>query len=372
MNARRGVLGALIAAPWFLRSGLARSASRARIGLSLPLTGVQSGVADELFAGYRLAFKAAEAAGLEIETVVEDDHSQAAKTVRAVERFGRDSSITAISGIVGTPHAKAAIPAARFAGIPIIGIRSGATELRDGGELVYHLRQSFEAELHRMMEMLGTTEQRISIVASDDAFGVPLARYVERLAKQRKKEVVTVVLAERNGQNIEASVTAAMDPSLKATALLVLMITTPAIEAVRVARRQAYLGPVFTMSFTAGAQLTKAGPEVFRGLGLVSAFPVPRFAHDETSEAFRRLATAAGRPELAGSVTVAEGFWYGQTISRALMLCGDRVTRKAMVQAFETNPGVRVGGERLAFDKERVGRRYLQVLYLDSAGTLRA
>jgi branched-chain amino acid transport system substrate-binding protein len=372
MIRRRHFVSVAAAGPWVLRTGLARSATRARVGLSLPLTGVQGGVAEELLAGYRFAFKSAQGAGLEIDAVVEDDQSQAAKTLQAIERFGRDATITAASGLVGTPHAKAAIPAARLAGLPVVGLRSGASELRDGGELVYHLRHSYEAELHRMIEMLGTTEHRLSIVASEDSFGVPLAKYVERIASQRRMRVVKIAGAERNGQNVRPAVAAATDPALQATALLVLMITTPAIEGVRAARANAFLGPVFTMSFTAGAQLAKAGPEVFRGLGLVSAFPVPRFAQDETSESFRNLALAAGRADLADSVTVAEGFWYGQAITRALMRCGDRVSRSALVQALETTPGVRVGGERLAFDRERVGRRYLQVLYVDSAGTLRA
>lgn len=372
MISRRAVAGAVAVGPWIMRSGVARSATRTRVGLSLPLTGIQSSVAEELLGGYQLAFNAAKAAGIDIDAVIEDDHAQASKTAAAVRRFGVDSSFVAATGIVGTPHAKVAIPAARTAGLPIVGLRSGASELRDGGKLVYHLRASYEAELERMVGMLSTAQSRIAIIASDDAFGTPAAAYAQKIATARGLQVVKLVAADRNGANIKASIEAATHPDHRANALLILMITKPAIEGVLAARSNFFLGPVFTMSFTAGADLAKAGPKVYRGLGLVSAFPLPRAAHDETSGKFRKAALEASRADLVESVTAAEGYWYGSTLVGAIARCGTQVTRQTLVQSLEGTPGVRVGGEAISFDRARVGRHYLQVVYFDATGSLRA
>lgn len=372
MIGRRAFAAGVSVGPWVLHSGLARAATRARVGLSLPLTGVQASVADELLKGYQLAFGTARSIGIEIDAVVEDDQAQVGKTTAAIRRFGLDASFMATSGIVGTPHAKGAIPMARTAGLPVVGIRSGAGELRDGGELVYHLRASYEAEISRMVGMLSTAQSRIAVVASDDAFGRPAVAYVQKAAAGRGLQVVKAVYSERNGADIRSSIDAATELSVRANALLILMITKPAIEGVLAARTNNFMGPVFTMSFTAGSELANAGPRVYRGLGLVSAFPLPRAAHDDVSEGFRRAATSKMQPELLQSVTAAEGYWYGTTLVRAIARCGDRVSRAALVQALEGAPGVRVGSEMISFDRERVGRRYLQVVYFDALGSLRA
>lgn len=372
MMPRRRLVGALMGVPMLLRTGLAVSATRARVGLSLPLTGVQATVADELLRGYQLAFRAAHAQGVEVDTVVEDDQSAADKTATAIRRFGADNSILASTGIVGTPHAKASIPVARAAGLPVVGLRSGAGELRDGGQMVYHLRASYELEIERMISMLGEAGSRIAVLASDDTFGRPAAEYVQKTAARRGIGIAKVVYADRNGGNVQKAVADAIEPSQRPSALLVLMITRPAIAAVQAARARQFMAPVFTMSFTAGVELTAAGPQALRGLGLVSAFPVPRSAHDDVSDGFRKAATAAGQSGLVESVTAAEGWWYGSALVRAIAKCGDRPTRQGLVEALETRHGLRLGDDVIAFDAQRVGRRYLQVVYFDGAGMLRA
>lgn len=372
MSSRRSIVRTLAVGPWFLSFGVARSAVRARVGLSLPLKGVQATVAQELLAGYQLSAAAARQAGIELDLLVENDDSKPLKTAELIQKFGLDPTVVATTGIVGTDHAKAAIPGARTAGLPVVGLRSGASELRDGRAGVYHLRASYEAEIDRMVAMLGTADSRVSVVASEDSFGVPLARYLQKKAAERGIRVVRVVPTERYGSGIRDAIHLATNPDDRASALVILMITKPAIEGVRAARDAAFLAPIFTMSFTAGRELVNAGPGVFRGLGLVTAFPVARAAHDETSNAFRRAAVMASRLDLVESVTAAEGFWYGATLARAIAKCGDRVTREGLVHALETTPAVRVGGEPLRFDDARVGRQFLQVLYVARDGTLRA
>lgn len=370
---RRTALTAAVAAPWILRSGSASASAPAKIGLPLPITGVQAPVAAELLAGYQLAFGAARRQGLEVDLVVEDDRADVKATASAVQKFGRDPSIVVVTGLVGTPHAKAAIPEARSAQVPVIGIRSGAKDLRDGGPFVYHLRASYEAEISRMVAILSNTIDRISVVYSDDAFGQGAVAHLRVAAQAKGVHISAAVAAQRNGGDVEAAVKKAVDPSVRAKALVILMITRPAINALRTARAEKFLGPTMAMSFTATAELNSVGPNVLRGLGLVSAFPVPRAAHDETTIAFRAAAERADNgARIIESVTAYEGFVYGTAITRAMRKCEGRITREALMRAMTSAPNVRVGGEPLQFDQTMTARQYLEALYFDFHGLLRA
>lgn len=366
---RRHLLACAVGAPVALA---ARASSRPKVGLSLPLSGVQATVAAELRRGYELAFSVARDGGIDVDAVVIDDQSKPDLTAAAVRRFALDPSVIAASGIVGTPHAKTAIPVARDGGLPLVGIRSGAGELRDGGSLVYHLRASYEAELTRMVRTLAAAHRDIAILASNDAFGTAAAQHSVAECKAAGVSVAALVMAERNGSDVKQMTAKVLHEAKGATALLVLMITKPAIDAIRYCREHSFFGAVFTMSFTAGNELAAAGPNVCRGLGLVSAFPLPRAAHDDTSIRFRDAAIRSGDAGLADSLNAAEGFWYGTALTTALQRASGATSRSSLVAALESSNALRLGGQPLSFDGRRVGRQYLRVMHFDRDAVLRA
>lgn len=360
-----GALGA-----WLPRAQ-ASSTTRAKIGLVLPLTGVQSTVAKELLTGYQLAASQARRTGIELEFVVEDDRSEPSRTADAVRKLGLDRNVVAVSGVVGTPHAMAAIPEARVAQVPLVGIRSGASQLRDGKGFVFHLRASYEAELDRMLRMLADTTPALSVVYSNDSFGTGALRHLQTQAAKTGIRLVAAIPADRNGADIDSSVHRAITPALGSQALVLLMITRPAVQGLRTARQEGFYGPTFTMSFTAGGELQAAG-KVVRGLGLVSAFPLPRSSVDPVARSFRVAAESLGNSDIASSITALEGFIYGSTIAAALARCGQEVGREALQGSLTRRPGLRVGADLIEFDAQGVGRSHLQVTYFDRQGALRA
>jgi branched-chain amino acid transport system substrate-binding protein len=368
---RRAFMASAVAPALLSLTRPAAAARRARIGVALPLTGVQAAVADELLAGYQLAFALGKKRGIDAELVVEDDGSMPQKTAAIIRRFGVDGTFSAITGIVGTPHAKAAIPEARSAALPVIGIRSGAGELRDGGPWLYHLRASYEAEIRRMAGMLKVASPRVAVVYSKDSFGESAVAYLRQIAPGVGLEIVSAQAADRNGADVASAVQKACAQENRAHSLLVLMITRPTVEALKAARKAGFLGATFAMSFTAGADLMSAGVDLVRGLGLISAFPLPRASTDATSTAYRQGLIEIGREGLLNSLTAFEGFSYGTAIISAIERCGDRVNRESLTQCLVAPPGVMIAGEALKFDQQRVGRRYLEVMYFDSMGTLR-
>ena len=369
MNRRRvllaGITASAIASPIPVRA-----ARRTRLGLVLPLTSVQSAVANELLIGYQMAANHAQSLGQELELVVEDDRSEPARTAVAVRSFALARSITALSGIVGTPHAMASLPEARAAQLPVIGLRSGAASLRDGKPGVYHLRASYEAELTQMLRMVSFTMPAVSVVYSSDAFGKAALAHLQTISKGHGVEITQTIAADRNGADIERATERAVDRNGKSQVVILLMITRPALAGIAKARALGFLGPIFTMSFTAGGEMVSAGPQVVRGVALVSAFPLPRSGVDDLATAFRYEADALGRSELTSSLTAFEGFTYGTVVARAAAKATGG-SRAELVAGLLAAQGARVGQRTLKFDSSLSGMEFLQFLYFDRDAILR-
>lgn len=351
--------------------GAVRASGRLRVGIPLPFTGVQAEVANDLRTGYEMAFAQAGRLGLMVEPVWADDLAQPDKTALLVDSFARDASFLATSGIVGTPHAKAALPMARRGALPVVGIRSGAAELRDGKPGVYHLRASFTDELTAIVKVIaGATLTRLAVVYSDDAFGKAAMAHVSQVAPTLGVAVVTNVPAERSGQDILEAVDRAVDPSRKPGALLLLVLEGPMLRAAEHARtKRMFQHPVFCMSFCATRRLADAKDAYLEGLGLMSAFPLPRTALSPLAEGFRTVAADWHRPGAVNSLTAFEGYMYGSVLLRALQQAPE-LSRQGLVRAMSVPRDV--GGVQVAFDSTNVGFRYLQLIYKSRGGLLRS
>lgn len=347
------------------------ASSRLRVGIPLPFTGVQAEVANDLRAGYEMAFANAGRLGLAIEPVWADDLAQPDKTALLVDSFARDASFVATTGIVGTPHAKAALPMARRGLLPVVGIRSGAAELRDGKPGLYHLRASFSDELTAIVQVIsGATLQRLAVVYSDDAFGKAAMAHVAQVAPTLGVTVVSSVPAERSGKDILDAVDRALEPGRKPGALLMLVLEGPMLRATEHARTQRlFLHPVFCMSFCATRRLAESKDVYLEGLGLMSAFPLPRTALSPLADGFRAVAADWHRAGVVNSLTSFEGYMYGSVLLRALQQAPER-SRQGLVRSMSALRDV--GGVQLAFDSTNVGFRYLQLIYKSRGGLLRA
>ncbi|MCW7538089.1 ABC transporter substrate-binding protein [Aquabacterium sp. A7-Y] len=346
-----------------------RAAVRPKIALTLPIESIQSEVARDLLSGYQLAFERAEdVLDFRIRLIVEEDRSNPALTALNTAAFARDRSILAATGIVGTPHAEAALPIAEREGLPVIGIRSGAEYLRTGSKLIFHLRASYEAEITRMLGMVrGAALSKVAVLFSEDSFGRGAFEHLTRETARLGVKIHQAVSAERNGADVEDK-TAQIIGAPGAHGLILLMITFPMLAALECARTSHhFVSPVFAMSFVANRQISSTPMEVASGLGMVSAFPLPRSAKEALAQDFRRR--ASGREGLADSLTAFEGFFYGSTIAYALFLSKAQ-TRQDLIAWLGDNP-LDVGGLGVLFDERRVGFRHLQVVYKSGQGPLR-
>ena len=359
MITRRHVLSAAGAAAAVAGFGGAYAA-RPAVGLSLPLTGVQAQVADELRQGYEAAL-----AGV-AELDVVDDESKPEKTLQNVEAFVGKGQIIATTGIVGTPHAKAAIPSAVAGQLPMVGIRSGAAELRDGNSYVFHLRASFEDEITKVINTAGVFGA-MGILYSDDDFGRARIAHARAVAASKGVKIAVALPVDRNGSNVkEQTNTLATTPGL--ASVLLCLIQTPALAAAKELRTKHHLLmlPIFGMSFIATSSFATLDDPTYDGMSLVMPFGLARASTVLMARSFREKVTASNKEHLIESPAAFEGYFYGSVLGVAITRGG--ATRKGLQSFLLQQRPFEVQEVPIAFDERRVG--YNALIFARKAGKM--
>ena len=359
-TALSAVTASVLSFPFF-----SRAASTA-VGLTLPITGPQAEVAKDLRSGYEIALK-----GTGLDLIVLDDESNPEKAATNVKLFANNPNEIATSGIVGTPHAQAALPVAIQGGLPIVGIRSGARSLRTGKDGVYHLRSSFEEELDKLASLCaGAGYKKMAILFSDDAFGKGARDHFVMALKALKIGVLSEVSMLRNGENLSES-TAKIAEDLKAfkepagvVLLLILKPMTAAAQSLRV--NHGIVLPMFAMSFVGTKSFSLDQSPALRALGLVSAFPLPRASMNSLAIQFRSAMINADRKDLFESLTALEGYFYGSVLAQA---ANAGKTRDGLIKVLSR--GMKVESQSVVFDQNYVGYHYLEIIHKDRTGVLR-
>lgn len=354
---RRSVLAGAVAAA--IAHPCVSFASNRVLGLTLPKTGVQAEVARDLELGYRIAL---ESSDVELGLKVLDDESNPDKAAENVRLLAADSSVIALSGIVGTPHAQAALPVATKAGLPVVGIRSGASSLRTGAPGIFHLRSSFEDELSKVVtQCSGGGFQHLVVLYSNDSFGTASKDHLLKQMANSGINLLSAIPVERNGSNIPAACETASKQlygSKVAAGVVLLLIANPMVQAVAELRGKHKIAlPLFAMSFTATRTIaTQPNPQL-AGMGVVDAFPIPWSSRTPLALQFRADAKRLNKPEAIDSLTSLEGYFYGSVIARAAAHGGGR---NALVKTLHS--GITVAGQSINFDDNLVGYKFLEVV----------
>lgn len=336
------------------------------LGITLPLTGVQAEVAKELEIGYKLA-----TAEMGVGLRVLDDQSVPANVEKNVRELAADPSVLALSGIVGTPHAEAGLAVASAAKLPVVGIRSGAQHLRTKFPEVFHLRASYEDEIDKMVDYCrGAGVTKMAILFSEDSFGTTSRDHLIRRLNESNIEVASSIGVDRNGANIEAAskkTVDAMAGGFGAIALL-LIVKPMALAAHELRVKHKMTLPILAMSFTITKNIASSKDEALSGLGLVSAFPLPRSGIGFRQQ-FRQALAEKNLQNLQESVTAYEGYFYGTVASKAILAANGQ--RMGIAKSL-TSSVLTVGDARIDFTGGKVGYRYLELLRKGNDGFLRA
>ena len=373
-NSFRLALGALAAV---LLSAPAPALADLNIVQIAPLSGPLADTGQLLQQGASLAIRDANdkggIAGQKIRLSTLDDAYKVDETVRLAREAGSAADKPlAFIGLVGTGNFKALLDKKIIdeTGIPVIGVRTGASSIRQPHRLVYHLRASYASEVDKLVEIAATIGgKRFGVLYQDDPFGQDGLTAMKAAIGKRGLELVTSSSYEKNTTHVEAAV----DSLLKAGNLsaIVLVSNTQATDAfIKAYRDKGGLAQLYTLSVNNDREIvSQISADKARGLGIAQVVPFP---FSSVLPIAREYQTLLGKyqPNASPSVTGMEGFIYGKVLVESLRRAGSNPNRESLTKALESRP-FELGGYSISFAPgKHEGSQFVELTMIGRDGKL--
>jgi branched-chain amino acid transport system substrate-binding protein len=352
-----------------------------KIGLSLPLTAPTThdtasvtNIVPDLGLDYLAGFNAAievERRGMNIEAVALDDVYRA-DTARANVQALEQQGVVAISGLWSTEAARAALPVVERAALPVIGLRSGAPDLRSGRHpMLFHLRPGYDDEVTSLVNVMGGAGfTRFGVLQGRDEYSRTCLELLQAAPR------VKVVKAQAAGASA-ADVAQAAREIVSAPGVQALLVLAP-VEALAPVmtelrlRKSPFLAPVSGLSHVLCNKLASVRDPVYRAFAVTCPYPNPLYARSDIATRFRDEMADRGLDHADRSYSAFEGFVAGTLATRALVSVRGTPTREALAKALRGRAH-QLGGLRIEFDARQVGHRHVSFLYKSQVdGNLRA
>lgn len=341
-----------------------------KIGLSLPLSdsagngGIASrtDIVPDIGLDYLAGFNAAlarERRGVTLEAVALDDGGDPAVARANAQQLERQG-VVAMSGGWSTGHVRAMLPELERAGLPLVGMRSGAPELRTGQfATLYHLRAGWDDEVDVLSgTMLRAGCSRLGVLHGGDELGKRVLALLEhsRVTLAKAQAVVGPEQARDAARAIASS------PDVQALVLLSPVDTlAPLMTSLRKGGTP-FLAPISALSHVLCDRLAAARDPVYQGIAVTCPFPNPLHSRLEVARRFRDAMTDAGLDHAQRSFSGFEGYVAGSVLARAVAATHGNATRETVARALQDTP-FDLGGVRIEFDHRRVGYRRVSYLY---------
>jgi ABC-type branched-subunit amino acid transport system substrate-binding protein len=343
-----------------------------------PLSGPLAETGRQVQQGAQLAFREANDAGgingqkIILETL--DDAYKVDETLRLAREVAKQpEKPVALLGLVGTGNVAALIKEHVIddIGVPVIGVRTGATALRQPTHpLVYHLRASYSAEVDKLIEVASTIgNSRFAVMYQDDPFGQDGLKALQQALDQRKLPLVASASYEKNTTKVEAAV----DTMLKTSNIsaIILVANSKATAAfVKAYREKGGLAQLYTLSVTNDREVVATiGPKLARGLGITQVVPFPTSGVLPLTRGYQRL-LAKYQPDGQPNVSSMEGYLYGKVLVEALRRAGPKPSREALTKALAAGP-FEFGGYQIKFPSgSHEGSDFVELTMIGAEGKL--
>ncbi len=367
-----GFAGALCMA-----AGIA-AASDILVAQVAPLSGPLAPTGNGMRVGALAYFEAVNAAGgvrgSKIRLVSRDDGYKAEETVRLARAVLAESNPVAFFGIVGTGNVEALVKenVLREAGIPAIGLRSGATALvRPENNLLFFTRASYAEEIDRIVMHLSTTGQkRIAAFHQDDAFGADGLAAIDASAKRHVIEVLSRASYPKNTTQVENAVKTLAASNVQA--IVMVANTAASAEFVKQYRAAGGTAQLFALSPTEAGQVAeKIGKQAAHGFAVSQVVPDPRDRGVPIVRSFLDDFAKHGPSGVEPSATMLEGYIAARTLVEGLRQAGTEPTRARLVTALQGLRNLDIGGMSIGFGGQtRSGSRYVDIAILGADGKL--
>jgi len=316
------------------------SDSEILIGSSCPLSGHASFLGTQAIHGVQTYLNQVNdqggVNGRHIRLIAYDDAYDPALCISNTQKLITEDRVFALTSYVGTPTAAKVVPMVQEAGIPLVGIFSGARVLREPFQrYIINIRASYYEEtgqlIRHFVEDLGIS--RVAIFYQYDEFGFDGLTGTEIALQKHGLKPVAKASYIRGSMDVEEGV----DLICGSDAEAVVMIGTyaPCAKFVRLAKQRKNAMIFHAVSFVGTEELAKLlGPEA-EGIIVTQVVPPPW----ETV-----LLPAAGEytrllsryfPEEKPSFIGFEGFLNAIVLVEGLKRAGTDLTREGLIDSIE-------------------------------------
>jgi ABC-type branched-subunit amino acid transport system substrate-binding protein len=311
-------------------------------------------------------------AGQKIRLISKDDGYKVEETVRLVRESAADKPV-ALIGLVGTGNL-AALQQGKVLdelGVPLIGVRTGASDLRwPTHPLVFHLRASYAAEVDKLVEVASSVGgSRFGVMYQNDAFGEDGFAALKKSLATRKLVLQATGSYEKNTTKVDAAVNAML--AAKELTSIILVANSKATAAfVSAYREKGGLASIYAVSVNNDREIVASiGTEKAHGLAIAQVVPFPTSGvlplTREYQATLKRYA-----PGAEPTVSSLEGYVYGRVLVEAIRRAAPKSDRAALVRALESAP-FELGGFVINLTPNRhEGSQFVELTMIGKSGAL--
>lgn len=341
------------------------SSSTILIGQSVPLSGSNKDLGEDIRNGALLYFrKINEAGGVngrKIELITLDDGNDTKRSGENTRKLIEENGIFALFGYASATLSRPALPYVEKYRVPFLAPFTGADPMRVFNRYVFNMRASYADELEKIVDhytLFGIT--RFSIVHYDDAVGKENFTAVERALKQRKLAPVSVAaFKDRVKPDIEGGVKLVLAGNPDVIILTTLYKATS--DFIKLARKSGSNAQMVSNSFPGSTPLAKELGADGAGVVIAQVVPPPGRAILPVVVEYRTAAEKyLGKKDY--SFTSLEAFIAAKATVEAIRRCGNDLSRENFVRALESMNNYDSGGYVLSFSpKNRNGSKFVDL-----------
>lgn len=346
------------------------------IGQVAPFTGTLAPTGKGVNLGIRAYFERINRTGGirgdRLRLVTRDDGYKVDQTLAKTRELLAQENPVALAGFVGTGNTMALEREGILnqAGIPLVGVRTGAMALRQPvPAYIFHTRASYAAEVLKIIGQMNSMGlKRVAVFHQDDPFGEDGLTAARKGLQDAGIELVAVGKYKKGTAEVADAVKVihAADPN----GIIMVSNTAASAAFVKEMRSAGSFALMIAVSVTAGPQVAASiGNDVAHGLGVVQVVPNPE---SEAIRISRELQEDLGRVEADAKPdhTVLEGYLMARVLVAAISKA-EASDRAAVLKALNGLGNFDAGGISIRYNpQDHDGSQYTDISILNRNGQL--
>ena len=302
--------------------------------------------------------------GRRIKLIVYDDAYDPPLCEANTRRLIDEDKVFALTCYVGTPTTVKIIPIVAEDKIPLIGLFTGASALRQPDQrYIINIRASYHQEIQKVVDHLVSDSKltKIAVFYQDDEYGWDGLEGTQRALDHYGMKAVATGAYQRGSMEVET----ALEKIVRSDPEAVVMIGTyaPCAKFIQLAKKRKGCMVFHNVSFVGAEELVKRLGDKAEGVLITQVVPPPwKTTLIPAAEEYTAL-LARYFPDDHANFVGFEGFVNAKVLVQALRRVGRELTRERFIEAFEQmdyySPGI---GADINFSKNN--RQGLDQVYL--------